>query len=30
MGDFNVTMDHKLMIDFCELNDLTSLIDKLT
>ena len=28
MGDFNVTMDDKFMIDFCELNDLSSLIDK--
>ena len=27
MGDFNVTMDDKFMIDFCELNDLSSLID---
>ena len=30
MGDFNVTMDDKFMIDFCELNDLSSLIDKPT
>ena len=28
MGDFNLTMDDKLMIDFWELNDLSSLIDK--
>ena len=28
MGDFNLTMDDKLMIDFWELNDLASLIDK--
>ena len=27
MGDFNVTMDDKFMIDFCELNDLSTLID---
>ena len=30
MGDFNVTMDNKFMIDFFELNDLSSLIDKRT
>ena len=30
MGDFNVTMDDKFMINFCELNDLSSLIDKPT
>ena len=30
MGDFNVTMDDTFMIDFCELNDLSSLIDKPT
>ena len=30
MGDFNVTMDDKFMIDFCKLNDLSSLIDKST
>ena len=30
MGDFNVTMGDKFMIDFCELNDLSSLIDKPT
>ena len=29
MGDFNVTMDDKFMIDFCELNDFSSLLDKL-
>ena len=28
MGDFNLTMDDKLMIEFWELNDLSSLIDK--
>ena len=28
MGDFNGTMDDKFMIDFCELNDLSSLTDK--
>ena len=30
MGDFNVTMDDKFMIDFCELNDLSNLIGKPT
>ena len=30
MGDFNVTKDNKFMIDFCELNDILSLIDKPT
>ena len=30
MGDLIVTMDDKFMIDFCELNDLSSLIDKPT
>ena len=30
MGDFNVTMDDKFMIEFCELNDPSSLIDKPT
>ena len=30
MGDFNVTMDDKFMINFRGLNDLSSLIDKLT
>ena len=30
MGDFIVTMDDKFMINFCELNDLSSLIDKPT
>ena len=30
MGDFNVTMDDKFMINFCELNDLSSLIYKPT
>ena len=30
MGDFIVTMDDKIMINFCELNDLSSLIDKPT
>ena len=30
MGDFNVTMDDKFMIEFCELNDFSSLIDKPT
>ena len=30
MGDFTITMDDKIMIDFCELNDLSSLIDKST
>ena len=30
MLDFNVTMDDKFMINFCELNDLSSLIDKPT
>ena len=30
MGDFNFTMDDKFMINFCELNDLPSLIDKPT
>ena len=28
MRDFNVNMDDKFMIDFCELNHLSSLIDK--
>ena len=28
MGDFNVTVKNKFMIDLCELNDLSSLIDK--
>ena len=28
MGNFNVTMDDKLMIDFFELNDLSNLIGK--
>ena len=28
MGDFNVTMDVKFMINFCKLNDFSSLIDK--
>ena len=30
MGDFNVTMDDKFMIDFCQLNDLSNLIGKPT
>ena len=30
MLDFNVTMDDKFMINFCELNDLSSLFDKPT
>ena len=30
MVDFNVTMDDKFMINFCELNDLSNLIDKPT
>ena len=30
MADFNVTMGDKFMINFCELNDLSSLIDKPT
>ena len=30
MGDFKITMDDKFMIDFCELNDLSSLNDKTT
>ena len=30
MGDFNVTMDNKFLMDFCELNDPLSLIDKPT
>ena len=30
MRDFNVTMDDKFMINFCELNSLSSLIDKST
>ena len=30
MRDFNVTMDKKFMIDFCELINLSSLIDKPT
>ena len=30
MGDFNVTMGEKYMIDFCELNVISSLIDKPT
>ena len=30
MGEFNVTMDDKLMIDFSEMNDLSSLTDKPT
>ena len=30
MGDFNVTMGDKFMIEFCDLNDLSSLIDKPT
>ena len=30
MGHFNVTMDNEFMIDFCELNDLSSLINKPT
>ena len=30
MGDFNVTMDDKFIINFCELNDLSSLIDEPT
>ena len=30
MGDFNVSMDDKFKINFCELNDLSSLIDKPT
>ena len=28
--DFNVTMDGKFMTDFCELNDLSNIIDKST
>ena len=30
MGDLNVIMDDEFMIDFCELNDLSRLIDKPT
>ena len=30
MADFTVTMDDDFMIDFCELNDLSSLLDKPT
>ena len=30
MGDFNVTIDDKFMVNFCELNDLSSSIDKTT
>ena len=30
MGDFNVTMDGKFTINFCELDDLSSLIEKPT
>ena len=30
MGDFNVTMGDKFMIDFCKLNDLSNLINKPT
>ena len=30
MGHFNVTMDNEFMIDFCELNALSSLINKPT
>ena len=30
MGGFNLTVDYKFMIDFCQLNDLSSLIDKTT
>ena len=30
MGDFNVNMDDKFMIEFCKLSDLSSLIDKPT
>ena len=30
MGDFSVTINDKFMIDFCELNDLSSLVDKPT
>ena len=30
MGGFNLTVDYKFMIDFCQLNDLSSLIDKPT
>ena len=30
VGDFAVAMENKFMIDFCELNDLSSLIDKPT
>ena len=30
MGDLNVTMEDKFMMDFSELNDLSSLIDKPT
>ena len=30
MGGFNVTTGSKCMIDFCELNDLSRLTDKLT
>ena len=30
MGDFNIIMDNKFMIDFCSFNDNSSLIDKPT
>ena len=30
MGDFNASMDDKFMIDFSEMNNLSSLIDKPT
>ena len=28
MRDFNISMDNKFVIDFCKLNDLSSLNDK--
>ena len=29
MGDFNINIDDKFMIDLCRMNDLSSLTDKL-